>query len=44
MREESGMPPPWDASLLESEFFQGKPVHQRSLVTPGTREANTNCG
>ncbi|XP_028639448.1 exophilin-5 [Grammomys surdaster] len=22
MREESGMPPPWDASLLESEFFQ----------------------
>nr|XP_011759783.1 exophilin-5 isoform X4 [Macaca nemestrina] len=22
MREESGMPPPWDASLLENEFFQ----------------------
>ncbi|CAH6867855.1 Exph5 [Phodopus roborovskii] len=22
MREESGMPPPWDSSLLESEFFQ----------------------
>lgn len=22
MREESGMPPPWDASLLEREFFQ----------------------
>nr|XP_009004978.3 exophilin-5 isoform X4 [Callithrix jacchus] len=22
MREESGMPPPWDTSLLENEFFQ----------------------
>ncbi|PNJ76123.1 EXPH5 isoform 4, partial [Pongo abelii] len=22
MREDSGMPPPWDASLLENEFFQ----------------------
>ncbi|XP_069327021.1 exophilin-5 [Eulemur rufifrons] len=43
MREESGMPPPWDASLLENEFFQvlddldSKLAQEQSASSANTR-------
>ncbi|XP_021082480.1 exophilin-5 isoform X2 [Mesocricetus auratus] len=44
MREESGMPPPWDPSLLESELFQvlddldSKLAQEQSVGSVNTRE------
>uniref|UniRef100_H0XT80 Exophilin 5 n=1 Tax=Otolemur garnettii TaxID=30611 RepID=H0XT80_OTOGA len=43
MREESGMPPPWDAPLLENEFFQvlddldSKLAQEQAASTVNTR-------
>ncbi|XP_053450784.1 exophilin-5 isoform X2 [Nycticebus coucang] len=49
MREESGMPPPWDAPLLENEFFQvlddldSKLAQEQASSTVNTRTP-LNCG
>ena len=37
MREGSGMPP-WDASQLENEFFQGKSMHWTALGLPALKQ------
>lgn len=39
MREGSGVPP-WDASLLENEFFRGKSMHEVVFGTLSTKANN----
>lgn len=39
MREGSGMSP-WDASLLENEYFQGKSMRETAFGTPCTTANN----